>query len=246
MADEFFEILQNAKAIRELITETKKTTDMQIDTIDSSAQTLIEALEQLQKRYQEKLSEKGNKELESSNLSVELEALGRSLAEDETKKADLLKQVRELESELADVKKENENLSNEKAELTSTKKNLEDKITNIKNEIASSEAEVNRILKTQNSVLASLEEEVITLQKERDRIKEANAVLDFLLEESSAEIPEVDIVAAVLEKYDRKIHLDQLKDFVTIPPVSILRTVKQLDNEGIIQYNEETKYLSLK
>ncbi|MFX1252525.1 MAG: hypothetical protein ACFFCZ_13045 [Promethearchaeota archaeon] len=243
MSTEFFDLLQNAKTAQELIEQAKKIFESQIDYMDSNISTLITGLEQALKSYQQNQTEKGDKELELSNLTTELKSLEPSRAKLETTKSELSKQLEELETKLSAIKKENHKLSEEKDDHESSKKQLEAKITNTKKEIEETKAGIGRILQSQKVELKALEEDIKVAQEEIYSVKESNPVLDFLLEESAEEILEVDIVAIVLE--NQSINLDELKKIVSIPPVSILRTVKQLENENIIKYNEETKEIRL-
>jgi chromosome segregation ATPase len=144
----------------------------------------------------------------------------------------------ELESEKNKV---TEDLGAISAEISELKTTISQKRENIAGMIKKNqELELNL-----NTVLNTKEIEIKELNDKIETIKSENAVISYILEESAEDIPEVDILAAVMKL--GKTNKNQLKKELedTISPVLITRTLGRMIEKNLINYDESRDVISL-
>ena len=81
------------------------------------------------------------------------------------------------------------------------------------------------------------------LDKEVAELRQSSFFTSFIMENSDEEIPEVDVLATIMEKGTSS--LDELKKLMDIPPILATRTIKQMAVKGIINLDENTNEVSL-
>ncbi|MBY9007294.1 MAG: hypothetical protein KGD63_11110 [Candidatus Lokiarchaeota archaeon] len=88
------------------------------------------------------------------------------------------------------------------------------------------------------------EEKMEGLEKQLIEIRGKNFFSSFLIEHSDAEVPEVEILATIMNKGGQA-NLEDLKKSLDIPPIMAVRTIKQLAVKGIINLNEDTNAITM-
>ncbi len=81
------------------------------------------------------------------------------------------------------------------------------------------------------------------LDKEVAELRKSSFFTSFIMENSDEDIPEVDVLATIMEKGTSS--LDALKKLMDIPPILATRTIKQMAVKGIINLDENTNEVSL-
>ncbi|MFX0041517.1 MAG: MarR family transcriptional regulator, partial [Candidatus Hodarchaeota archaeon] len=87
------------------------------------------------------------------------------------------------------------------------------------------------------------EEKMNELDKKLKEIKRISFFTSFLIENSDEEIPEVDIIATIMQQGSCK--LDDLKKILDVPPIMATRTIKQLAVKGIINLDENSGIVTM-
>ncbi|MBA7668259.1 hypothetical protein ES703_76369 [subsurface metagenome] len=86
-------------------------------------------------------------------------------------------------------------------------------------------------------------EKLEELDNKLSQLKSDNFFVSFLKEYSDEEIPEVEIVATIMQK--GSCNLDDLKKKLDVPPIMAVRTIKQLAVKGIINLDETNNTVSM-
>ncbi|MHA2247702.1 MAG: hypothetical protein ACXADY_22330 [Candidatus Hodarchaeales archaeon] len=155
------------------------------------------------------------------------------------------------EGELQVKKNRLEKLQIEYKNISETLLTTNAEVNNLKSEISQKSEKIATLTKTNQELEVKLKTEVeakeaenAELMKELDTIKANNAVISFLLEESAEDIPEVDILAAVMNL--GKTTKEQLKKALEgqISPVMITRTLGRMAEKNLLKYDESNDIIS--
>ncbi|MFX0051010.1 MAG: hypothetical protein ACFE8U_06905 [Candidatus Hermodarchaeota archaeon] len=148
----------------------------------------------------------------------------------------------ELEEKYNEKKTLNEKLETTTKEIEKIKTEISQRRESIAHFVKSNqdlELKFQTELNTKHTEITNLEEEIKGLEAE-------NAVISYLLEESAEDIPEVDILAAIM-KLGRS-NKEQLKQELEgiISPVLITRTLGRMAEKKLIVYDELRDLISLR
>ncbi|MFX1302099.1 MAG: hypothetical protein ACFFBV_09040 [Promethearchaeota archaeon] len=180
---------------------------------------------------------------ELTELRTKSEELDRTIEGLKAKKDELTSKISELmnnlETSVNDLKKP-------AFELTQ----LEEKLTSVNEKITSKEKEKtlfdqktveneNREVELKNTYQKKMDE----LESKINQMRQHNFFTSFLIEDSSEEIIEVDILAVIMDKGEAK--LDDLKKLLDVPPIMAVRTIKQLAVKGILKLDENSGRVTL-
>lgn len=166
-------------------------------------------------------------------------------------KEELVRKQANYVEELQTKKNRLDELQIETNETTETLQTVNNEIDNLKSEISQKREKIATLTKTNQELEIKLktdidakEAEKTELRKELEALKANNAVISFLLEESAEDIPEVDILAAVM-KLGRTTK-DQLKQTLEgqISPVLITRTLGRMAEKNLLNYDESNDIIS--
>ncbi len=177
-------------------------------------------------------------ESELTELRTRSEELDRKIEDLNSKKEELTLETRELKSEELKI---TDSLNKPKLEL----ENLSTKIDSINEKIIAKESENTNLTQKkidngnrENELKSTFAKRMDELEKQLVQLKQNNFFTSFLIAHSDEDIPEVDILAAIMQKGRCK--LDDLKKQLDFPPIMAVRTIKQLALAGIINLDENT------
>lgn len=192
----------------------------------------------------EKLIEKIREQnSEITGLRTESEGVEKKLTETKEKKDELSAKITELTTVL-------ETTTNDMKKPEFELETLISKVNSINEQITTKESEKTTLdqKKVDNEHLEQDMKDDYTkrmadLDKEVAELRQSSFFTSFIMENSDEEIPEVDVLATIMEKGTSS--LDELKKLMDIPPILATRTIKQMAVKGIINLDENTNEVSL-
>ena len=181
---------------------------------------------------------------EITELNIKFEELDKKIEGLKTKREELTSKISELNKDLEIVIDE---LKKPKFELD----NLTSKLDSINEKIAVKESEKTKLdqqkldnERRENELKANFSKEKLeALDNKLIQLKHDNFFVAFLIEHSDEEIPEVEIIATIMEQ--GSCNLDDLKKQLDVPPIMAIRTIKQLAVKDIINLDENTNTVSM-
>jgi chromosome segregation ATPase len=233
------------------IEQLEKNFDEYIQAFHKNSESVLENLKNTWKMIKLEHDEVKKHEETINNQNSEITKLKITL-EDLMKKVDNSKSINEeLISKNTEFNNNIEKLSNnltipsmELEETLSKLNTLNQKITNLENE--NNDLEQKKISnENRENQLKTLytEEKMEELNQKLLILKRNNFFTSFLIENSEVEIPEVDIIATIMNQ--GSCDLEELKKLLDVPPIMAVRTIKQLAVKGIIKLDEETNIVTL-
>lgn len=167
-------------------------------------------------------------------------------------KEELIRKRGNIEEESQGKKAQFEELEREKNEIEENVQATNTEVDKMKSEISQKRARIADLTKANQDLEIKLKTEIdekeaenAELKKEIDTLKAGNAVISFLLEESAEDIPEVDILAAVMNLGNQTTK-EQLKQTLEgrISPVIITRTLGRMAEKKLLNYDESNNVIS--
>ena len=240
----------SSKEILSLIEQFETSFDTYHQLINKHSDTIIKDLSNAWKKMKlvqaenEKLLEKIREQnSEITGLRTESEGVEKKLAETKEKKDELTTKITELTTAL-------ETTANDMKKPEFELETLISKVNSINEQITTKESEKTTLdqKKVDNENLEQDMKDDYTkrmadLEKEVAELRQSSFFTSFIMENSDEEIPEVDVLATIMEK--GKSSLDALKKLMDIPPILATRTIKQMAVKGIINLDENTNEVSL-
>lgn len=138
-------------------------------------------------------------------------------------------------------------------QTSETLQSINNEIDNLKSEISQKRKKIAALTKTNQELEFKLKNEIeakgaenTELRTDLVTIKSENAVISFLLEESAEDLPEVDILAAVMNLGQTT--KEQLKKTLEgqISPVIITRTLGQMAEKNLLNFDESNGIISIR
>lgn len=181
---------------------------------------------------------------EITELKIKSEELDKKIIEKKAKRDELTTKITELNKDLEIATDE---LKQPQFEL----ENLVSKIDSLNEKITTKESEKTKLdqikldnEQRENELKTTFSKEKLEeLDNKLSQLKSDNFFVSFLMEYSDEEIPEVEIVATIMQKGSCK--LDDLKKKLDVPPIMAVRTIKQLAVKGIINLDETNNIVSM-
>lgn len=181
---------------------------------------------------------------EITGLKIKSEELDKKIIEKKAKRDELTTKITELNKDLETATDE---LKQPQFEL----ENLVSKIDSLNEKITTKESEKTKLdqikldnEQRENELKTTFSKEKLEeLDNKLSQLKSDNFFVSFLMEYSDEEIPEVEIVATIMQKGSCK--LDDLKKKLDVPPIMAVRTIKQLAVKGIINLDETNNTVSM-
>lgn len=181
---------------------------------------------------------------EITELKIKSEELDKKIIEKKAKRDELTTKITELNKDLETATDE---LKQPQFEL----ENLVSKIDSLNEKITTKESEKTKLdqIKLDNEQRENelkntfSKEKLEELDNKLNQLKSDNFFVSFLMEYSDEEIPEVEIVATIMQEGSCK--LDDLKKKLDVPPIMAVRTIKQLAVKGIINLDETNNTVSM-
>lgn len=241
----------NIKEILGLVEQFETVFDTFYQAIESNSKDILQSLSEIWKNVKaeqieiEKLDELLRQQnLELMELRTKAEELDKKIEIPRAKKDDLISKITELKTTL-------EKAVNDKKTPQFELDNLESKLNSVNEKVSMKENEKMRLdqkkIDNENreaELKASFSEEKMDeLDKKLKEIKRNSFFTSFLIENSDEEIPEVDIIATILQQGSCK--LDDLKKILDVPPIMATRTIKQLAIKGIINLDENSGIVTM-
>jgi len=217
----------------------------------SSCKDILQSLSEIWKNVKaeqieiEKLDELLRQQnLELMELRTKADELDKKIEIPRAKKDDLISKITELKTTL-------EKAVNDKKTPQFELDNLISKLNSVNEKVSMKENEKMRLdqkkIGNENreaDLKASFSEEKMNeLDKKLKEIKRNSFFTSFLIENSDEEIPEVDIIATIMQQGSCK--LDDLKKILDVPPIMATRTIKQLAVKGIINLDENSGIVTM-
>ncbi len=181
---------------------------------------------------------------EITELKIKSEELDKKIIEKKAKRDELTTKITELNKDLETATDE---LKQPQFEL----ENLVSKIDSLNEKITTKESEKTKLdqikldnEQRENELKTTFSKEKLEeLDNKLSQLKSDNFFVSFLMEYSDEEIPEVEIVATIMQKGSCK--LDDLKKKLDVSPIMAVRTIKQLAVKGIINLDETNNTVSM-
>ncbi len=181
---------------------------------------------------------------EITELNIKSEELDKKIEGLKTKRDELTSKISELNKDLEIAIDE---LKKPKFELD----NLTAKLGSINEKSVVKESEKHKLDQQkldnelrENELKANFSKEKLeALDNKLIQLKHDNFFVAFLIEHSDEEIPEVEIIATIMEQ--GSCNLDDLKKQLDVPPIMAVRTIKQLAVKDIINLDENTNTVSM-
>jgi chromosome segregation ATPase len=162
------------------------------------------------------------------------------------KQANIINEVQHKELNLRESEREYQtiiqNVSSLKTDIDQIKLNVD----NAKNELRSYQEKIHSLETEKKQKIEEKEQDLAILRRDFSQIQINNSILSFLLDESAEDIPEVDILAELMNK--SRVSQDQLKHLleVRISPVIITRTLGRMIEKELIQFHANDNTYSVK
>ena len=241
----------NIKELLGLVEQFETAFDTFYQTFESNSKDILQSLSEIWKNAKaeeieiKKLEEIIRQQnLELMELRTKADELDKKIEIPRTKKEDLISKITELKTTL-------ERAVNDKKTPQFELDNLISKLNSVNEKISMKENEKTRLdqkkIDNENreaELKASYSEEKMEeLDKKLKEIKRNNFFTAFLIENSDEEIPEVDIIATIMQQGSCK--LDDLKKILDVPPIMATRTIKQLAIKNIINLDENSGIVTM-
>lgn len=241
----------NIKEILGLVEQFETVFDTFYQTIESNSKDILQSLSEIWKNVKaeqieiEKLEEiLRQQNLELMELRTKADELDKKIKIPRAKKDDLISKITELKTTL-------EKAVNDKKTPQFELDNLKSKLNSVNEKVSMKENEKMKLdqkkIDNENreaELKASFSEEKMNeLDKKLKEIKRNSFFTSFLIENSDEEIPEVDIIATIMQQGSCK--LDDLKKILDVPPIMATRTIKQLAVKGIINLDENSGIVTM-
>lgn len=199
-----------------------------------SEQTEIEKLEDTIHKQNSEITE----------LKIKSEELDKKIIEKKAKRDELTIKITELNKDLETATDELKQPQFELENLVSKIDSLNEKITTKESEkIKLDQIKLDNEQRENELKTTFSKEKLEELDNKLSQLKSDNFFVSFLMEYSDEEIPEVEIVATIMQKGSCK--LDDLKKKLDVPPIMAVRTIKQLAVKGIINLDETNNTVSM-
>jgi len=241
----------NIKEILGLVEQFETVFDTFYQAIESNSKDILQSLSEIWKNIKaeqieiEKLEELLRQQnLELMELRTKADELDKKIEIPRAKKDDLISKITELKTTL-------EKAVNDKKTPQFELDNLKSKLNSVNEKVSMKENEKMRLdqkmIDNENreaELKANFSEEKMDeLDKKLKEIKRNSFFTSFLIENSDEEIPEVDIIATIMQQGSCK--LDDLKKILDVPPIMATRTIKQLAVKGIINLDENSGIVTM-
>jgi DNA repair exonuclease SbcCD ATPase subunit len=241
----------NLKEIFSLIEQLETSFDEYVQGIQKNNENMLQNLSHTWKMIKSEEEEVNRLEINIENQNSELTEL-KIKSDDYDKKIDIVKSTKEeLTSKISDLKNTLERLDND---FKTPKLELEDlisKLNSINEKISKKEQEkteldrkkIDNATREKNLRITYSEEKMVELNQKLAQLKRNNYFTTFLIENSEEEIPEVAILATIMD--ESSVKLDDLKKLLDVPPIMAVRTIKQLAVKGIVNLDENTNIITM-
>ena len=240
----------SSKEILSLIEQFETAFDTYHQLLNKHSDAIIKDLSKAWKKMKlvqaenEKLLEKIREQnSEITGLRTESEGVEKKLTETKEKKDELSTKITELSTTL-------ETTANDMKKPEFELETLVSKVNSINEQITTKESDKTTLdqKKVDNEHLEQdmkddYAKRMAELDKEVAELRQSSFFTSFIMENSDEEIPEVDVLATIMEKGTSS--LDGLKKLMDIPPILATRTIKQMAVKGIINLDENTNEVSL-
>ena len=241
----------NIKELLGLVEQFETAFDSFYQAFESNSKDILQGLSEIWKNVKaeqidiEKLEEIIRQQnLELMELRTKADELDKKIEIPRVKKEDLISKITELKTTL-------EKAVNDKKTPQFELDNLKSKLNSVNEKVSMKENEKMRLdqkkIDNENreaELKASFSEEKMNeLDKKLKEIKSSSFFTSFLIENSDEEIPEVDIIATIMQQGSCK--LDDLKKILDVPPIMATRTIKQLAIKGIINLDENSGIVTM-
>lgn len=181
---------------------------------------------------------------EITGLKIKSEELDKKIIEKKAKRDELTTKITELNKDLETATDELKQPQFELENLVSKIHSLNEKITTKESEkIKLDQIKLDNEQRENELKTTFSKEKLEELDNKLSQLKSDNFFVSFLMEYSDEEIPEVEIVATIMQK--GSCNLDDLKKKLDVPPIMAVRTIKQLAVKGIINLDETNNTVSM-
>lgn len=241
----------SSKEIMALIEQFEGAFDTYQQSLQKNNEEIIQHLSLTWKNMQseqkeiEKLEDTNHKQnSEITELKIKSEELDKKIIEKKAKRDELTTKITELNKDLEIATDELKKPQFELENLVSKKDSLNEKITTKESEKTKLDQIKLDNEQRENELKTTFSKEKLEeLDNKLSQLKSDNFFVSFLMEYSDEEIPEVEIVATIMQKGSCK--LDDLKKKLDVPPIMAVRTIKQLAVKGIINLDEINNTVSM-
>ena len=180
---------------------------------------------------------------EITSLRTESEGLDKQLEELKAKKDELNSKITELTTTLETTTNDLKKPEFELETLTSKLASVNEQITSKESEKTTLDQKKVDNETRESDLKTDYGNKMNELEKQITESKQQNFFTSFLIENSDEDIPEVDILATIMDKGSS--NLDDLKKQLDVPPILAVRTIKQMAVKGVLKLNEDTNEVTM-
>lgn len=241
----------NIKEILGLVEQFETAFDTFYQAFESNSKDILQSLSEIWKNVKaeqieiEKLEEiLRQQNLELMELRTKADELDKKIEIPRAKKDELISKIAELKTTLEKAVNDKKTPQFELDNLISKLNSVNEKVSMKENEkMKLDQKKIDNENREAELKASFSEEKMDELDKKLKEIKRNSFFTSFLIENSDEEIPEVDIIATIMQQGSCK--LDDLKKILDVPPIMATRTIKQLAVKGIINLDENSGIVTM-
>lgn len=241
----------NIKEILGLVEQFETAFDTFYQAFESNSKDILQSLSEIWKNVKaeqieiEKLEEiLRQQNLELMELRTKADELDKKIEIPRAKKDELISKITELKTTLEKAVNDKKTPQFELDNLISKLNSVNEKVSMKENEkMKLDQKKIDNENREAELKASFSEEKMDELDKKLKEIKRNSFFTSFLIENSDEEIPEVDIIATIMQQGSCK--LDDLKKILDVPPIMATRTIKQLAVKGIINLDENSGIVTM-
>ncbi|MHA2294922.1 MAG: hypothetical protein ACXAEU_10465 [Candidatus Hodarchaeales archaeon] len=230
--------------IRESFDAFLKESSLRIKDLEQGTKLVEEVFKGATSNITQRQDQVKQQEQEKEQLKNDIKSTDNNIRDLENYNAEMIRIVDKLSVTVEGQKESSTQEKNRVGELEGSIKNKQEEVVSLESDITDLKEEINSIKLQGDKTLADILDEISTLDGAIKQLRKENAVLDFLIEESSVEIPEVDILTAVISA-ESSVSIDSIKRDLGVAPVTVNRTIQKLEAKGIITFSTVDSSINL-
>ncbi|MFX0069364.1 MAG: hypothetical protein ACFFC5_02075 [Promethearchaeota archaeon] len=211
--------------LKEIASTRLKSILKEIKVADQAIHAVEQKLQETERRIETSEEQIVNLRDNRNNLQAGNEKLKEELAKLSQETADLKRQVDNLRSKIGDY-------NSQLGQIQSRTTDQDSELKEVTNTADGLQREIERTRLSNQQEFEEKQTGLQTMQQTLEKIRNEEAVLDYLLSDAGSTPSEIDIVAVLAQK--RQISQRELQEFVSVPPAITMKVLRSLEEKGIL------------
>jgi len=211
--------------LKEIASTGLKSILKEIKVANQAVQAVEQKIQETERRIETSEEQIVNLRDNRNNLQVGNEKLKEELAKLNRETVDLKREVDNLQSKIGDY-------NSQLGQIQSRTTDQDSELREVTNTADGLQREIERTRLSNQQEFEEKQTGLQTMQQNLQRIRNEEAILDYLLSDASSAPSEIDIVAVLSQK--RQISQRELQEFVSVPPAITMKVVRSLEEKGIL------------